>query len=407
MSIDAAGISSARLETLDRFIQSRYIDTGKIPGALITIARRGALVHFRALGMADVVRQQPVREDTIFRLYSMTKPITSVAFMMLVEQGLVALDDPVHRVIPEWKDLGVYEGGFMETYRTARPARPMLMIDLLRHTSGLTYGFQQSTNVDAGYRKLKVGERVGGGTLDDMIGQLAKLPLEFSPGTAWNYSHSTDVLGYLVGRISGQPFDEFLRTRIFGPLGMDDTGFHVPAEKQSRLAACYAFTPKNPMLLFDDPPSSVYLQPPGLVSGGGGAVGTASDYLRFCQMLLNGGTHDGVQILSPKTIELMTLNHLPDGKDLPALSRSLFSEVTFNGVGFGLGFAVTLDTTRTMLPGSIGDYSWGGAASTYFWIDPREELITIFMTQLLPSTTYTIRRELRTLVYSAFTEANL
>ena len=370
------------------------------------VARRGEVAHFSALGMANVDRKTPVREDTIFRLYSMTKPLTSVAFMMLVEQGLVALDEPVHNVIPEWKDLGVYQGGFMETYRTSAPERPMLMIDLLRHTSGLTYGFQQTTNVDAGYRKLQVGERIGGATLDDMIAKLATLPLEFSPGTAWNYSHSTDVLGYLVGRISGQPFDEFLRAHIFAPLGMTDTDFHVPAEKQSRFAACYAFTPKKPMLLFDDPARSPYLQPPTMVSGGGGAVSTASDYLRFCRMLLNGGSLDGVQILSPKTIELMTLNHLPDGKDLPALSRSLFSEVTFNGVGFGLGFAVTIDTGNTMLPGSVGDYSWGGAASTYFWIDPREELITIFMTQLMPSTTYTIRRELRTLVYSAFTEAN-
>jgi len=402
----AAGLSSARLETLDRFIQSRYIDAGKIPGALTLIARRGEVAHFSALGMADVERKKPMREDTIFRLYSMTKPLTSVAFMMLVEQGLTALDEPVHNVIPEWKDLGVYQGGFMETYRTTRPARPMLMIDLLRHTSGLTYGFQQTTNVDAGYRKLQVGERLAGETLDGMIAKLAGLPLEFSPGTAWNYSHSTDVLGYLVGKISDKPFDQFLREHIFEPLGMNDTAFHVPAGKESRFAACYAATPKNPLMLFDDPAKSPYLQPPSMVSGGGGAVSTAADYLRFCRMLLSGGTLDGVQILSPKTIALMTLNHLPDGKDLPALSRSLFSEVTYNGVGFGLGFAVTLDTARTMLAGSIGDYFWGGAASTYFWIDPREELITIFMTQLMPSTTYAIRRELRTLVYSAFTEAS-
>ncbi len=402
----AAGLSPARLETLDRFIQSRYIDSGKIPGALTLIARRGEVAHFRALGMADVERKKPLREDTIFRLYSMTKPLTSVAFMMLVEQGLTALDEPVHSVIPEWKDLEVYQGGFMETYRATRPARPMLMIDLLRHTSGLTYGFQQTTNVDAGYRKLQVGERAAGETLDGMIAKLAGLPLEFSPGSAWNYSHSTDVLGYLVGKISGQPFDEFLSAHIFEPLGMNDTAFHVPAGKESRFAACYAVTPKHRMMLFDDPAKSPYLQAPSMVSGGGGGVGTASDYLRFCRMLLNGGTLDGVQILSPKTIALMTLNHLSDGKDLPALSRSLFSEVTYSGVGFGLGFAVTLDTTKTMLPGSIGDFFWGGAASTYFWIDPREELITVFMTQLMPSTTYGIRRELRTLVYSAFSEAH-
>ena len=402
----AAGLSPARLEVLDRFIQTRYIDSGKIPGALIAIARRGEVAHFSALGMADVERKKPVREDTIFRLYSMTKPLTSVAFMMLVEQGLVALDTPVHDVIPEWKDLGVYQGGFMETFRTTPPARPMLMVDLLRHTSGLTYGFQQMSNVDAAYRKLKVGERVAGATLDTMIAQMATLPLEFSPGTAWNYSHSTDVLGYLVGKIAAMPFDEFLRKNLFEPLKMTDTAFYVPEAKLPRFSACYAYTPKNPMLLFDDPAKSTYIQPPSMVSGGGGSVGTASDYLRFCRMLLNGGSLDGVQILSPKTIALMTLNHLPDGKDLPALSRSLFSEVTYNGVGFGLGFAVTMDTTRTMLPGSIGDYSWGGAASTYFWIDPKEQLIAIFMTQLMPSSTYTIRRELRTLVYSAFTEAN-
>jgi CubicO group peptidase (beta-lactamase class C family) len=281
----------------------------------------------------------------------------------------------------------------------------MLMVDLLRHTSGLTYGFQQSTNVDAAYRKLKIGERTGEGTLDDMIAQIAKLPLEFSPGTAWNYSHSTDVLGYLVGKISGEPFDEFLRKHIFEPLGMSDTGFYIQPAQEERFAACYAATTRGGMMLFDDPEKSVYRNRPRLLSGGGGMVSTAGDYLRFARMLLNGGTLDGVQILSPKTIELMASNHLPDGKDLPALSRSLFSEAMFDGIGFGLGFAVVIDPPMTLIPGSPGDFSWGGAASTYFWIDPREELTTIFMTQLMPSTTYTIRRELRTMVYSAFTES--
>ncbi len=406
IATNAAGLSPARLDTLDRFLQSRYLDTGKLPGTLTLIGRRGHIAHFRALGYADVERQTPVREDTIFRMYSMTKPVTSVAFMMLLEQGLVALDDPVHRHIPEWKRLGVFQGGFMETFRTARPERPMLIIDLLRHTSGLTYGFQQSTNVDAAYRKLQIGEIEKHGTLDEMIQKLAGVPLEFSPGTAWNYSVSTDVLGYLVGKISGQPFEEFLRSRIFEPLGMRDTDFHVRAGNESRFAACYAAAPNGGMLLYDDPTASSYLKPPSLISGGGGLVSTATDYLRFCRMLLNGGTLDGVQILSPKTIALMTVNHLPDGKDLPALSRSLFSEAAYNGIGFGLGFAATLDPARTMLPGSAGDFSWGGAASTYFWIDPAEDLIVIFLTQLMPSSTYLIRRELRTLVYSAFTDAN-
>lgn len=400
---ETVGLSSSRLESIDRFVQHKYLDTGRMPGALTLVARRGEVAHFSAIGMADVERKKPVREDTIFRIYSMTKPVTSVAFMMLVEQGLVALDDPVHRVIPAWKDLGVYQGGFMETFRTKCPDRPMLIVDLLRHTSGLTYGFQQSTNVDAAYRKLKIGEIEKRGTLDEMVEKLARLPLEFSPGTAWNYSVSTDILGYIVGKLSGQKFEDYLRTKIFKPLGMVDTDFNVHAGKESRFAACYSATPKGGMDLQDDPAKSPYLEAPSLVSGGGGLVSTASDYLKFCRMLINGGTLDGAQILSPKTIELMTKNHLPDGKDLPALSRSLFSEATYNGIGFGLGFSVTMDPVKTMIPGSVGEYSWGGAATTSFWIDPKEELIAIFMTQLMPSSTYPIRRELRTMVYSAFT----
>src|SRR5262252_9130661 len=210
----AANISAERLQILDHFFQSRYIDSGKIPGALIVIFRRGHLAHFSTLGFADVERKKPVRPNTVFRIYSMSKPITSVAFMMLVEQGLVALDDPVHRLIPEWRDLGVYKGGFMETFRTERPQRPMLIVDLLRHTSGLTYGFQMRGNVDAAYRHLKIGEFENNAqTLDDMIANLAKLPLEFSPGTAWNYGVSTDVVGYLVGKISGQGFPDYVREK--------------------------------------------------------------------------------------------------------------------------------------------------------------------------------------------------
>lgn len=400
---ESVGLSAERLARIDPFVQRKYLDAGRMPGAVTLVYRRGEVAHFSAIGMADVERKIPMREDTIFRIYSMTKPLTTVAFMMLVEQGLVALDDPVHRFIPAWKDLGVFQGGFMETFRTKRPERPMLMIDLLRHTAGLTYGFQQSTNVDAAYRALKIGEIEKHGTLDDMIELLARLPLEFSPGTAWNYSVATDVLGYLVGKISGQPFDAYLRERILAPLGMMDTDFYVHAGKEARFAACYAATATGGMVLQDEPAKSPYLKPPSLISGGGGLVSTASDYLKFCRLMISGGTLGNVQLLSPKTIELMTKNHLPDNKDLPALSRSLFSEATYNCIGFGLGFAVTMDPARTMIPGSEREYSWGGAASTAFWIDPREELIAIFMTQLLPSSSTPIRRELRTLVYSSFT----
>jgi CubicO group peptidase (beta-lactamase class C family) len=399
-----AGFSPVRLSTLDAFVQRRYVDAGRLPGVVTLIWRRGRIAHLRALGLADVERGTPLREDAIFRIYSMTKPLTSVAFMMLVEQGLVALDTPVHTLIPEWKDLGVYAGGLMETFRTRRPERPMLVVDLLRHTSGLTYGFQQASNVDAAYRKLEIVE-ARAGTLDEMIQKLATLPLEFSPGTAWNYSVSTDVLGYLVGKLAGVPFPEFLRARVLAPLGMEDTDFHVHRGKEQRLAACYVATPAGGMKLQDDPANSPYLAPPALFSGGGGLVSTAADYLRFCRMLLNGGSLDGVQLLSRKTVELMTMNHLPDGKDLPALSRSLFSEATYNGIGFGLGFAVTFEPARTLIPGSRGEFSWGGMASTAFWVDPAEDLIAIFMTQLMPSMAYPIRRELRTLVYSALADA--
>jgi CubicO group peptidase (beta-lactamase class C family) len=400
---ESAGLSGPRLQHIDRFLQQKYLDTGKLPCALTLVERNGQVAHLSALGRMDVERNRPLQEDTIFRIYSMTKPLTSLALMMLVEEGRVSLDDPVHRHIPQWRDLAVYEGGFIGSFRTRRTSAPMRVIDLMRHTSGLTYGFQQRTNVDAAYRKLHLGEIPTAVSLEQMIEELARIPLEFSPGSAWNYGVSTDVVGYLVGRISGQPFEQFLRSRILDPLGMTDTDFWVPAAKASRFAACYAATPDGRMALQDDPQTSFFLKPPSFVSGGGGLVSTVADYLRFCRMLLNGGVLDGVRLVSPKTLELMSQNHLPGGKDLPDLAVSLFSEVTYAGVGFGLGFAVSVSPARGLLPGSPGDISWGGLASTYFWVDPRERLIVIFMTQLTPSATYPIRRELRTLVYSAFT----
>jgi CubicO group peptidase (beta-lactamase class C family) len=399
----SAGLSGPRLQHIDRFLQQKYLDTGKLPCALTLVERNGQIAHSSALGRMDVERNRPLQQDTIFRIYSMTKPLTSLALLMLVEEGRISLDDPVHRYIPQWRDLAVYEGGFIGSFRTKRTSGPMRVVDLLRHTSGLTYGFQQRTNVDAAYRKLRLGEIPTSVSLEQMIDELGKLPLEFSPGNAWNYGVSTDVVGYLVGKVSGQPFEQFLRSRIIDPLGMTDTDFMVPAAKASRFAACYAATPDGRMALQDDPQTSFFLKPPTFVSGGGGLVSTAADYLRFCRMLLNGGVLDGVRLVSPKTLELMSQNHLPGGKDLPDLAVSLFSEVTYAGVGFGLGFAVSVSPARGLLPGSPGDISWGGLASTYFWVDPRERLIVIFMTQLTPSATYPIRRELRTLVYSAFT----
>lgn len=401
---EALGFSGERLARIDRFLQSRYIDTGKLPCAQTLVLRRGELAHSSVLGKADVERGRALEEDTLFRIYSMTKPITSIAFMMLVEEGAVSLDDPVHRVIPEWRNLGVYVAGQTGAWQTKRTDAPMRMIDLLRHTSGLTYGFQTRTNVDHAYRKMKLDDPTAV-TTDEFVAKLAETPLEFSPGTAWNYSVSTDVLGYLVEKISGKPFETFLRERIFGPLGMKDTGFHTPESKWGRLASCYALIPGGKTVLQDDAEQSRYREPPKMCSGGGGLVSTASDYMQFCRMLLNGGELDGHRFVSPKTLQLMTLNHLPGGRELIECSQSLFSEAIFSGLGFGLGFAMTIDVARTQNMGSLGEYFWGGMASTAFWIDPKEDLAVVFMTQLMPSTSYPIRRELRTLVYSAMTDS--
>ncbi len=415
-SPDTAGMSEARLRKIEDHLKRTYIDNGRFPCTHMLIYRRGKVVHSACQGFADVERNLPLKDDAIFRIYSMTKPITTVAFMMLVEEGRVALDEPVSKYIPEWRNLGVYVGGMpmlgpqpagAPTFITKPAARPMQVIDLLRHTSGLTYGFQNRTGVDAAYRSLKIGEIGFAGTLDTMIQDLATVPLEFSPGEAWNYSVSTDVLGYLVGKISGQPFERFLQERIFDPLGMADTGFHVPADKAHRFAACYSADGRGGKVLQDDPAKSPFLQPPSFVSGGGGLVSTTADYLKFCRMLLGRGALGSARLLSPTTLALMTANHLPGGKFLPELSRSLFSEATLDGVGFGLGFAVTMDPPRTLLPGSPGEYYWGGAATTSFWIDPVEDLAVVFMTQCLPSGAYPVRRELRTLVYAAITESSL
>jgi len=417
-SPESVGISKAALDRLDAHLKHRYIDAGRFPGTQLVVYRRGKVAHNSMQGFADVERKVPVKDDTIFRIYSMTKPLTSVAFMMLVEEGLVAIDEPVHKYIPEWKNLGVFVAGSAPNFLTRPPSRPMLIVDLLRHTSGLTYGFQQRSNVDAAYREKKIGEVEKAGTLQTMIEDLARIPLEFSPGEAWNYSLSTDVIGYLIGKISGVPFDQFLKERILDPLGMNDTDFHVPAAKAHRFAACYSADPQGGMTfhqgqrrsgltLQDDPATSSFLSPPEFISGGGGLCSTATDYLTFCRALLNGGELGGVRLIGPKTLALMTTNHIPGGIDLPAASRSLFSEATYNGIGFGLGFAVTMRPAETLIAGSAGEYNWGGAATTSFWIDPAEDLIVIFMTQVLPSSAYPIRRELRSMVYAAITESNL
>jgi CubicO group peptidase (beta-lactamase class C family) len=414
MKPEQVGLSTARLARLDEVMKRRYVDGGYLPGLITQVFRRGELVHCGLAGHMDLERGKPMREDAIFRVYSMTKPLTSVALMMLAEEGLIGLDDDVASHIPAWKKLGVYATGMPSllvgspvSYITTRPERPMKVVDLVTHTSGLTYGFMMRTMVDYGYRKARINDFQTEGGLDTFIEQLAGLPLEFSPGTAWNYSVSIDVMGYLVQKLSGMPFGEFLRTRLFEPLGMTDTAFWCPPEKLDRFCSCYQPAEGGGLKIQDDAGKSTYAKPPLLESGGGGLVSTAHDYMRFCRMMLGGGALDGARILSPKTVALFSLNHLPGGQELTAMAPpGAFSEASYDGIGFSIGCGVNVNVAKTRLPGSVGEYFWGGAASTAFWIDPAEDLTVVFMTQVMGTDArLTLRRDLRTLVYSAMTES--
>ena len=395
------GFSNDKLDNIQAFVKS-YVDDGKLPGYLCLVSRYGEEAHFLAYGKRDVERSTPITRDTVFRIYSMSKPITSVALMMLYEKGAFQLDDPVAKYIPQWRDLKVFAGGDEKSFQTNAPARSMNVKDLLTHCSGLTYGFLGTHPVDAMYRTAKIGGGTPGATLAGMIEDLARIPLQFSPGTQWNYSVSTDVLGYLVQVLADQDFDQFVADKITRPLGMDDTGFFVAPKNHDRFAACYdRVAATNSLKLQDDPKKSPYLSRPTFLSGGGGMVSTIDDYHTFTRMLLGKGATNDVRILGRKTVEYMTLNHLPGNKDLAAMGQPIFSETPYDGIGFGLGFSVILDPATANVLDSPGEFAWGGAASTYFWIDPVEELIVIFMTQLLPSSSYPIRRQLKALVYQA------
>jgi len=398
---EEVGLSSTRLARIDDHLRERYIEPGKISGAYTLVARRGQLAHASVLGHMEMEQKRPLQENAIFRIYSMTKPITSVATMMLYERGLFQLRDPVHKFIPAFAKQGVFRMGNYPNFLTDPPSRPMRIKDLLCHMSGLTYGFMHRTPVDAGYRKAGLEGARSSGNLEETVEKIASLPLEFSPGERWNYSMATDVLGYLVQVVSGKPFEQFLRDEIFEPLGMGDTGFFVPPEKQPRLPACYERRMDRKLVLQDDPATSPYLAPPAFPSGGGGLVSTGHDYLRFAEMLRRGGELDGARIVSRKTLELMTENHLPGDVDLTSMAQGSFSETPYEGVGFGLGFSVNLGPGRTGAAGSAGEFAWGGAASTAFWVDPAEDLCVVFLTQLLPSATYDFRAQLRAIVYGS------
>ena len=354
------GMSQAKLDRVSSAVQA-LVDREKVAGASVLVSRKGQVAFFETFGMMDLAEAKPVAEDTIFRFYSMTKPVTSVAVMMLVEQGKVRLDDPVSKYIASLGGLKVYvESGILEA-----TTREMTVRDLLRHTSGLTYGFFGDTEVDKRYVKAGVLDRKT--SLSTMAKKLGNMPLLYQPGTRWHYSVSTDVLGHLVEVVSGETLDVFFQQRIFEPLGMTDTGFHVPSDEVARFSVCYGPKQDGGLRVSDDPYRSRFLKRPGLLSGGGGLVSTMGDYLRFCQMLLNRGTLNGKRLLRRGTVEMMTKNQLPEG-------------TSWNGEGFGLGFSVRTTEGRD----DTGEYGWGGAASTHFWISPRHELIVIALSQLMP-----------------------
>ncbi len=392
------GLSAERLRRIDGWMDKLVAD-GKLAGLSVMVARRGRIAYQRAAGLADRERGTAMADDTIVRIYSMTKPLTSAAILMLYEEGRFQLDDPISRFLPAFANQRVCTGGSRAKPETEPAARDISVRDLLTHTAGLTYGWMDATIVDGLYRAAGIDFQTSEAELGALVEQAARLPLLAQPGRAWNYSIATDVLGHLVAVISGQSFEAFLHERLLGPLGMTDTDFFVPPDKLARFAANYGRGADGALALIDDPASSGFSRQRPICSGGGGLCSTAGDYMRFCQMMLGQGAVGGGRLLGRKTVELMTANHL--GGDMGAMGQRRFSESSYEGIGFGLGFSVMLDPARAQMLGTPGEYAWGGAASTAFWIDPREEMAVVLLTQLMPSSAYPIRRELRVLTYAA------
>lgn len=393
------GLDATRLARADQLL-GRYVEAGRLPGWLLLVSRHGKIAHLSTYGHRNREEGLPVETDTLWRIYSMTKPITSVAAMMLYEQGAFELNDPVSRFIPEFDAPRVYTHG-SDLKPVTEPANgPIRIWHLLTHTAGLTYGFHRVHPVDAMLRVRGFDWGVPEGmTLTEAVDVWAGLPLLFHPGTEWNYSYATDVLGRLIEVISGTALDDFLSTHVFGPLAMSETAFHVAPQDAGRLARLYLASPGG--ITPGDELGDWVLSPPALLSGGGGLVSTAADYHRFTQMLLGGGELDGVRLLGPRTLDYMTRNHLPGGADLETFGRRVFAETPLNGVGFGLGFAVVDDPVCYRTLSSQGEYNWGGAASTAFWVDPVEDLTVVLMTQLLPSSTLPLRTHLKQVIYQA------
>lgn len=398
---EAVRMSSERLARLDAHFRT-YVDDGRLPGWQVVVARRGLVVHHSTYGMRDVQAGLPVEHDTIWRIFSMTKPITAVLALQLWEEGAFELNDPVHRYIPAFKNTKVWRSGSVTSPVLDPITEPMRLWQLFAHTAGLTYGFMYAHPVDELYRRA--GFEWGAPKDHDLAAvcdALAGLPLLFQPGREWNYSMGLDVLGRVLEVVSGKPLDVLMRERLLDPLGMHDTTWFVPEPQQSRLARLYGAHPATRQAIPLDAMGAAALTPPTWFGGGGGLQSTAWDYQRFIQMLANEGELDGVRILSPRSVRYMASNHLPGNADLTQFGRPLFSETAFDGVGFGLGVSVSLDPVAGRVPGNPGEFAWGGAASTAFWVDPADDLTVGFYTQLLPSSVHPIRSQLKQLVYQA------
>ena len=397
-------MDTIRLEKITTFFEDLYLNRGLLSSMSTLVALKGHIVHEAYQGTTEFTGNSSIGPESIFRIYSMTKPITSLAAVMLMEEAKLHLDDPVAKYISEFDAIEVWDGGDDSTFTTRKPDRAMTVKDLFLHTSGLTYGHLEQHPVDALYRRDMIGRPDE--SLASVSKRLPTLPLIFSPGERWNYGVSTDVLGHIIEIISEQSLDDFLRTRILDPLQMNDTHFYLPEDKIDRLVACYTLNPETgEPVPFDGAgrDSTMFYHHQALLSGGGGLVSTARDFWRFCECLRNGGTLDGVRLISPKSWDFMIQNHLPGGQTIKQMGDQTFSETRMEGNGFGLGASVVSDVADTMTPGSVGTFSWGGMANTYFFVDPVEDIVAIQLTQMVPSTLYPIRPQFTALVYAALT----
>ncbi|GAA4472722.1 serine hydrolase domain-containing protein [Novipirellula rosea] len=386
---DAAdvGMSADVLAKVDEAMQES-IDENRIPGGIVMIARHGKIVMHKAYGKMDLEADKPMKPDTIVRIYSMSKAITTAAALMLHEEGKLDVNDPVSKYLPELKNVQVATDD-----KTHPATQTMTIADLMRHTAGYTYGRSGNSPHDEAFKELDMLQRDD--SLETMQTKLSKLPVAFEPGTDWQYGISIDVLGRVVEVVSGESLGDFLRKRIFDPLGMKDTGFFVPADKVDRFAANYNTDGKGKLTLGDAPDESPYLKAPAFESGGGGLVSTAEDYMRFLLMITAGGTFDGTRLLKPETVALMTTNQVPE-----SVGWIKFGEEVRGGVGFGFGFSVRESMSDWDPDGRVGEYGWGGAASTHYWVSPKDNLVVITIEQIMPYQWLT-EFKLKGLIYDA------